>query len=296
VARNRLLALGLRAAGALAGLAAASLPAGADANYCGLNHGPGTIGFNAAWASGTWLCADAGTSGATGWEPVVTIPDGAGAVPFSAAQSGSSGGVFAASASADATAAPGLLRARAEASSMGDPGAAYSFGGSNATFLERGTLAPLGGASPGTPVDLRLTIEVSGAFLGNGAGGDVDVFVYRAGSIVHQRALVTNILLPSVLEEIDLTGFAVGDDLAIWMGLYAFAGASSDQPQLESGLADLGNSARLHLDVESGNAAFESTSGYDYTSVPEPSAALLLAAGAAALATCAGARRAARTE
>jgi hypothetical protein len=166
---------------------------------------------------------------------------------------------------------------------MGTPGLAYSFGSSNATFLERGMLAPLGGASPGASVDLRLTIAVSGAFLGNGAGGDVDVTVYRGGLVAYQRALVTNILLPSVLEEVDLTGFAVGDDIALWMGLYAFAGASSDQPELELGTADLSNSARLHLDVESGNAVFESTSGHDYATVPEPSAALLLAAGAAVL-------------
>jgi hypothetical protein len=287
-----LAASGLRAAAILGSILAAGLPAAADSTYCQLNHAPGTPGFGDAYASGSWLCADAGTSGGSGWEPMVVAPDAAGTAPVSAAQTGSAGGSFAASASANASAEPGLLRAQAAASTFGTPGgSAYSGGATNATFLERGTLAPLGGAASGAPVDLRLTIDVGGSFSISGAGGDGQVTVFRNGTVAYQRSLFVAAPQPTFFEEVELPGFVVGDEIGLWMWIYAHAGATDAVPNADSSAADMGFSGHLYLDVPSGNAVFESTSGHDYSAVPEPSAPLLLGVGAFVLAASSAGRR-----
>jgi hypothetical protein len=60
--------------------------------------------------------------------------------------------------------------------------------------------------------------------------------------------------------------------------------ASAQDVGVTASSADLGSSAHLYLDVLSGNASFDTASGHDYTTVPEPGAALLLLVGAAVLA------------
>jgi hypothetical protein len=276
---------GLRA-GLLAGsLAAAS--AAADPTYCNLQWGPGTAGFATAYAAGFWLCADAGTSGSAGWSSSVLEPDAAGSGAVSASQTGENGGVFEATASAGASAAPGLLRGIVLASSFAPPpDDGFSFarasGSANATMLDVGTVEPVGGAAPGTAVTLLLTIDVGGSFAGS-ADGDGQVLVYRNGSVVETRGIFVSSFDNSFFAEVDLLGFAVGDELALWMRLTAGAGASNEPAAPTGSGADLGNSGHLYLDVTSGNASFASASGHDYRAVPEPGAALLLAAGGGVL-------------
>lgn len=271
---------------AIAGLLAAGLaagPAAADSTYCGTNWAPGTAGFATAYAAGFWLCADAGTSGSAGWSGGVVSADAAGQGTVSASQFGENGGVFAASASASATATPGLLRGMANAGVMAPPpddgiSFARANGRASATMLEVGPLAPVGGASLGAPVGLRLTIDVGGSFAGSG-DGDGQVLVYRNGQVVETRPVFVSSFDDSFFAELDLQGFVVGDELALWMRLTAGAGASNEALAPTASGADLSSSGHLYLDVTSDNASFASASGHDYSAVPEPGAALLLAAG-----------------
>jgi hypothetical protein len=263
-------------------------PAAADSTFCNLNYAPGTAGFGDAVAAGFWLCADAGTSGSAGWGSSVVEVDEASAAPATAAQTGSNGGVFAASASASAEATPGLLRATALAETFAPPpddgiSFARANGAANATFFELGVLEPLGGAAAGTPVPVQLAIDVSGGFAGSGSG-DGEVKVFRNGSVVHTRPLFVSTVDSTFVLTEDLPGFAVGDDVGLWMRLTASAGATNEIPNADSAAADMGSTGHLYFEVTSPDAHFVSTSGHDYAAAPEPSAVLLLCAGAGVLA------------
>jgi hypothetical protein len=276
---------GIRAGLLAGGLAASS--AAADSTYCSLQWAPGTAGFATAYAAGFWLCADSGTSGSAGWSGTVLAGDAAGSGAVSASQSGENGGVFEATASASATAAPGLLRGVALANALAPPpddgiSFALASGRANATMLEVGLLEPVGGAAAGTPAGLVLTIDVGGSFAGSG-DGDGQVLVYRNGSVVQTVPIFVSTFDNSFFQEVDLTGFAVGDELALWMRLTAGAGASNQPAAPTASGADMGSSGHLYLDVTSGNASFASASGHDYRAVPEPGAALLVAVGAGVL-------------
>ena len=114
---------------------------------------------------------------------------------------------------------------------------------------------------------------------------------YRETAPAHaHRDLFLSSVAGSRFEEIDLPGLVVGDTLTLIMILRASANAA-DVGGVTASSADLGNSARLFLDVTSGNAEFAAASGHDYTTVPEPGAALLGLVGAGVLT---GARRRAR--
>jgi hypothetical protein len=260
-------------AGLLAGLPGA---ASADSYYCTLHGSP-------PGSEGSWLCAGTDTAGETGWSPMVGVPDGAGETSAAASSAGSAGGDFAASAAASANADPGLLRAEATASAFGT-GSARGSAGAQASMYEEGTFAPLGGAAPGTPLTARLTIDVAGAFAGTPAGADGQVIVSRGITVLAQRTLFLSLVDGDFFEEIELPGLIVGDTVSLFMIIRAFA--SAQDVGVTASSADLGSSGRLSLDVLSGNASFDAASGHDYTTVPEPGAALLLLVGAAVLARC----------
>lgn len=118
------------------------------------------------------------------------------------------------------------------------------------------------------------------------ASADGDVDVYRGITLLAHRDLFLSSINGVRFEEIDLPGLVVGDTITLIMILRASANASDIGVTASS--ADLGNSARLFLDVTSGNATFDAASGHDYTTVPEPGGAWLALVGAAVLT---GARR-----
>jgi hypothetical protein len=101
--------------------------------------------------------------------------------------------------------------------------------------------------------------------------------VYRNGVPVHQRNLFVSTVQQAFFEQSDLPGFGVGDSIGLWMRLTASAGATNEPPVVASASADLGGSGRLYLDVLSGNASFQSTSGHDYSLAPEPTGPATLA-------------------
>jgi hypothetical protein len=261
----------------------ASAPARAALFFCSQGFGPGTPGFDEAYDAGSWLCASSHTAGEGEWSPSVLAPDAAAEKPVEASQTGSAGGDFGATASASSNAAPGVVRGNATAVAFGN-GEAGSSADAEASFLERGPLQPIGGATPGAPVTLHLTIDVGGIFLGQGAGGDVALAVYRNGTVAYERPVVVNALHQGVADAVDLPGFVVGDDVALYLRLRTFAAAVDEPEALSSATADLGDSARIYLDVASGNARFDAASGHDYGFVPEPAGPALLGVGAVVLA------------
>ena len=268
----------LAVAAALASFVSAPLPAEADSFYCTIHQAP--VG------AGSWLCAGTGTTGAIGWNPVVVLPDAAGTLPVSAASVGSNGGVFAASASAEASAQPGGLSAHVEAAAFGSGGNSRANGGAQAMFSEVGTLAPLAGATPGTPVSLRLTIDIPGAFV-TSASTDGQVTIHRGFAQIFNRNVFLSTFDVDMFEQHSIPGVSVGDTLTVYMELRASAGAIDTGPTSAAG--DFGV-AKVFLDVTSNNAVFVSTSHHDYRTAPEPGVATLAGVGVIAMAI-AGARR-----
>lgn len=269
----------------------------ADGLFC-QSSGPGGMNFGTAVAAGTYQCAGAGAGTGNG-APVVIAPDQRGPGMVGAAQVSAGSGVFAAAAAANATAAPGLLRAFASADSFAPPPGdgssfAFSIGRADASFYDVGNLAASGGSVLGDPVAVRLTIDVRGSFLNLSEGTDqvwvgrnnTDLLLNRTSSVLSLR--------PADYMQIDLPGFHVGDELSLYMRLTAVAGATNerDLPNLRSQIADLGSTGHLYLDILSANAEFASASGHDYGSnlvtapiplVPEPAPAALLAMGLCAI-------------
>lgn len=262
--------------------------AAADSTFCLTHYAPGTAGMATAIASGFWLCADAGTSGAVDWGSNVIQPDAASASPVSASQAGSAGGVFAAAASASSIADPGRLRAQAYGEAIASPPQdgftfARGYGAASASIYEAGTLTPVGGGVLGDPVALRLTLDVHGAFGGNG-DGDGELMLFRNGFVQFERDIFLYRDAPVLFAEHDFAGFQVGDSVAVYMRIRATAGGQNSPGAPTTSVADMSNTGKFFLDVRSSNAVFASTSGFDYRSVPEPSFAPLVAAGLVALA------------
>ena len=282
--------LAWRLAAAIA-LLLASSSAEAALFFCSQTYGPGTPGFNDAYALGAWFCASTETRGEGGFDSSVAVGDTAGQTfPVQASRSGSAGGDFASSAAASCSAEPGVVRAIASAGAFGN-GEASSSGDADASFLDRGPLTPIGGAAPGAAVTFHVTVDVAGAFIGEGGGGDAALKIYRNGAIAHERTITTNVLQPQLSDAFDLPGFVAGDDVALYLRLRAFAGAVDDPDSLSAATADLGDSAHVYVDITSGNARFDAASGHDYRLAPEPAGSGLLAVGGAVLAAAHGWRR-----
>ena len=237
------------------------------------------------------FCASTETRGEGGFDSSVAVGDTAGQTfPVQASRSGSAGGDFASSAAASCSAEPGVVRAIASAGAFGN-GEASSSGDADASFLDRGPLTPIGGAAPGAAVTFHVTVDVAGAFIGEGGGGDAALKIYRNGAIAHERTITTNVLQPQLSDAFDLPGFVAGDDVALYLRLRAFAGAVDDPDSLSAATADLGDSAHVYVDITSGNARFDAASGHDYRLAPEPAGSGLLAVGGAVLAAAHGWRR-----
>ena len=258
-----------RPAAAIA-LLLASSPANAALFFCSQTYGPGTPGFNDAYALGVWFCASTETRGEGGFDSSVAVGDTAGQTfPVQASRVRLGGRGLRVLGGGELQCGAGVLRAIATAGASGN-GEASSNGDAEASLLDRGPLTPIGGAAPGAAVTFHLTVDVGGAFIGEGGGGDAALKVYRNGSIAHERTITTNVLQSQFSDVFDLPGFVVGDDVALYLRLRAFAGAVDLPDTLSAATADLGDSARLHLDITSGNARFDAASGHDYRLAPEP--------------------------
>lgn len=148
----------------------------------------------------------------------------------------------------------------------------------------------------GTPVAITVTMDVDGALSVNGAGGQAWLTYSKVSNFVafymEKQAILSNsggfVPPPFALE-----GYTVGDQLIFKFAMRAIAGTTNRaNPAVTSAAADMEHTGTLLLEVATPGVSLEAVSGHDYTTVPEPARALLLAAAALALGGRAlGARR-----
>jgi hypothetical protein len=141
--------------------------------------------------------------------------------------------------------------------------------------------------SVGTPVAITVTMDVDGGFAGSGAGqawltySKVSNFV---AFYMERQAILTSDIV-SVPPPFPLEGYTVGDQLIFKFAMRANANTTDrTNPAVATAAADMENTGLLRFEVLTPGVTLETASGHDYTTVPEPARALLLAAAALALA------------
>jgi hypothetical protein len=136
----------------------------------------------------------------------------------------------------------------------------------------------------GTPVEITVTMDPDGAFT-DGAGAQIDLTVSKvsdfAGFAVTKQALLNDPSHASVVPPpFALTGYVVGDQLIFSYQVRNDAGTTNRVvPARVMATADMEDTARLFIDVETAGVSLDTMSGHDYTSLPEASQPLLLGAG-----------------
>ena len=220
--------------------------------------------------------------------PLVLSLDQAGSGPRFASSVSSGSGPFASASSANASASPGLLRGFASAEMLGGSiENAQAVAVSDAWFADGGTVTGAPGVVVGTPVSLRFTIDVGGAFAGGApfhpeSEANVDLVVSGPNGAFINTGSTINKLKPTGFVTSDMNAF-VGDSFEMIMKLHVFAGAiNATKPGDASSVADVSNTSHLYVDVLSANANFVGSGGHLYASVaavPEPSVYAMLLSG-----------------
>ena len=263
-------------------LAQAALP------FCN-NHPP-----QAGGAGGSVQCAATGVYVSdNNAAPGLVSPDqsGPGQVVAHKAAVGDSPVFGASLAVAQAVASPGVLRSLSTAQSIVvmDMGGG-AFAETVATSLDYGRIMGLPGAQVGDLVSLHFSFAAEGVFAYNGSAS-LNFSLYRDWAIpVQSVGLSLNRVNSSGLVEFDINWLRVGDHLGFQSSLTTSALVSAVFPGDEDlgnryAAADVMNTARLHVDVLSGNATIVSSSGYLYgindinPPVPELPTWALLGAG-----------------
>jgi hypothetical protein len=228
--------------------------------------------------------------------PLLIAPDQAGAGPLTAASVSAGSGPFASTASASASAEPGLLRGFTSAEMLGGSiPDAQAVARADAWSADSGTVVGALGVAVGTPVMLRFTVDVGGSFGGGGvftalSEATVD-FVARGpnGAFIHTGTQADK-FNPIRFATIDISAL-VGDTFEMLTKLHVAAGAINNGVAANAmSVADVTNTSHLYIDVLSANADVIGASGHFYASdavalspVPEPSQTALLFGGLAML-------------
>lgn len=222
--------------------------------------------------------------------PLVISFDQAGSGTLFASSTSAGSGPYASTASASATASPGLLRGFASAEMLGGSiDGAYAPARSDAWFSDGGTIVGKAGVANGTAVKLRVTAAAAGGFAGGSffhpaSEATLDLVAGVLGRPTYYTNFAINKFQNSmvVVKELDAL---VGESFEMIMKLHVSANAVNDAfPGDAMSVADVGNTSHLYIDVLSENADFVSDSGHFYSSasllpVPEPSTYALLLAG-----------------
>ena len=158
---------------------------------------------------------------------------------------------------------------------------AGAFAQAEIAFIDGGTI----GAIAGLPVDIRLTLSMSGGFSGT-AEGDFDFILWDGPLFLGERRAFIYSGQPSVSQTWDLT-VQGGDVLFFGMDMLAQGGSTNNGALVLNSTADVSHTGRVFLDVLTPGAQFISNSGTNYSSsasAPEPGSVLLLAGSLVALA------------
>lgn len=149
--------------------------------------------------------------------PSVIASDDAGSGPRFAASTSADGGPFAGTATASASASPGLLRGFASAETLGGIDGSQAVARSDAWFADGGTVVGAAGVAVGTPVRLRFTIDVAGGFAGGGiftalSEANVDLFTRGPSGYFAESRATINKFNPFGFETTDVDAL-VGDTM-----------------------------------------------------------------------------------
>jgi len=142
-------------------------------------------------------------------------------------------------------------------------------------FVDGGSI----GAVAGLPIDLRLTLSMTGGFTGT-ADATFDFVLSDNNVFLGERTAFLYSGQPTVSLTWDLTVFG-GDILFFGMDMRAEGVSTNDGALVFNSTADVSHTGRLFLDVLTPGADFVSNSGTNYSSsasasAPEPGSALLL--------------------
>lgn len=233
-------------------------------------------------------CAQAAVNGD---EVQVFNPDEAGDRDVTASRIGlqkATGGT----ASASASASPGLLRGTAGAQVINSLLGDFQSGSSAAWSVDNGTVLGAPGVPIGTPVSLRFTNKLDGIFLwGSGVINQAEARLTLVadapgrGQFINNNTFI-NRSIPSGIISIDIPGFRVGDSFNMQMKLDISTAANNADPGNEKTFIDVANTGHVYVDVLSANASIVGASGHLYATaapVPEPSTVALFTAGIAGL-------------
>jgi hypothetical protein len=233
-------------------------------------------------------CAQAAVNGD---ELHVLAPDVAGDRNVAASRFGlqkATGGT----ASASASASPGLLRGTAGAQVIGGLYGDFQHAASAAWSVDSGTVLGAPGVSIGTPVSLRFTNKLDGIFLwGHGLIDKAEARLTLVadapgrGQFINTYTFI-NRSNPSGIFSVDIPGFRVGDSFNMQMKLDISTGANNADPGNEKTFIDVSNTGHVYVDVLSAKASIVGASGHLYATaapVPEPSTVALFTAGIAGL-------------
>lgn len=141
---------------------------------------------------------------------------------------------------------------------------------------------------PGTPVAITVTMNVDGGFSVGGSGGQAWLTYSKVSNFVAfymEKQAVLSYSTNFVPPPFALEGYTVGDQLIFKFAMRANAGTTNRvNPPVTGAAANMENTGLLQIEVTTPGVTLEALSGHDYTTVPEPSRALLLAAAGVVLA------------
>jgi hypothetical protein len=136
----------------------------------------------------------------------------------------------------------------------------------------------------GTPVEITVTMGIDGGFSEEGAGGQATLTLSKVSNFVgfyQERQAILFYDGGFVPPPFALTNYFVGDQIIFKLSMRANVGTTNQViPPVTSAAADMEGTGTLLIEVATPNVTLDAVSEHDYTTVPEPGRALLVAVAA----------------